>query len=103
MIESFDESRGLIDDYGYNFLQYAGDNTPWTRDIQRLMKAVDVVDNNSATSIGGGGKPRQPLAPPLAAPQESKILIFRKEYRFKADTPFLHHTSCQLLKLIRFI
>lgn len=53
-------------DWGFKFLQYAGDNTPWTRDIQKLMKALYVVDNNSPTSIGGGGTPRQPLAPPIA-------------------------------------
>jgi hypothetical protein len=40
--------------------------TPWARDMQRLMTALYVVDNNSSTSIGGGGTPRQPLAPPLS-------------------------------------
>jgi len=30
-----------------------------------MIKAVYVVNNNSATSIGGGGTPRQPLAPPF--------------------------------------
>src|SRR5712671_857017 len=40
--------------------------TPWASDMQRLMTALYVVDNNSPTSIGGGGTPRQPLAPPLA-------------------------------------
>ena len=34
--------------------------------MQRLMVALRVVDKNSPTSIGGGGTPRQPLAPPLA-------------------------------------
>lgn len=52
-------------DYGFKFLQYLGDNSPWTRDIQKLTQALHVVNNNSATSIGGGGTPRQPLAPPL--------------------------------------
>jgi len=40
--------------------------TPWAKDMQVLMTALYVVDNNSPTSIGGGGTPRQPLAPPLA-------------------------------------
>ncbi|MFD2270369.1 hypothetical protein ACFS07_02445 [Undibacterium arcticum] len=39
--------------------------TPWVRDMQRLVQALYVVNNNSPTSIGGGGTPRQPLAPPL--------------------------------------
>jgi hypothetical protein len=35
----------------------------WSRDIQRLMQALNVVNNNSASSIGG--LPRQPLAPAI--------------------------------------
>jgi hypothetical protein len=53
-------------DWGFPFRQRAGFNSPWSRDMQRLMTALYVVDNNSATSIGGGGTPREPLAPPLA-------------------------------------
>jgi hypothetical protein len=41
------------------------DNTKWTRDLQRIFPLLHVVDNNSPTSIGGGGTPRQPLAPPF--------------------------------------
>jgi hypothetical protein len=36
---------------------------PWGRDIQKIFTHLYVVDNNSANSIGGGGEPRQPLAP----------------------------------------
>jgi hypothetical protein len=36
------------------------------RDIQKLVKALYVVNNNTATTIGGGGVPRQPLAPAIA-------------------------------------
>jgi hypothetical protein len=50
------------------FEQRARDNTPWSRDMQRLVEALHVVNNNSPTSIGGGGTPRQPLAPPLVEP-----------------------------------
>jgi hypothetical protein len=46
--------------------QKVANNTAWVRDIQRLAKALYVVSNNSATSIGGGGTPRQPLAPAIA-------------------------------------
>ena len=50
-------------DYGYALSQRANGNTPWTRDVQRLQQALNVVDNNGPNSIGGGGTPRQPLAP----------------------------------------
>ncbi|MFL5814019.1 MAG: hypothetical protein ACJ763_10620, partial [Bdellovibrionia bacterium] len=53
-------------DYGYAFLQRVNAPNAWLRDIQRLMKVLSVVDNNSPTSIGGGGTPRQPLAPAIA-------------------------------------
>jgi hypothetical protein len=52
-------------DYGFAFSQRVGNNTAWMRDVQRLVKALAVVNNNSATSIGGGGTPRQPLAPAI--------------------------------------
>jgi hypothetical protein len=44
------------------------DNTKWTRDVQRIVRALYLVDNNGPTSIGGGGTPLQPLALPLKAP-----------------------------------
>ncbi len=53
-------------DWGFEMNQKVQGNTAWVRDIQRIMKALSVVDNNSPTSIGGGGTPRQPLAPALA-------------------------------------
>jgi hypothetical protein len=52
-------------DYGYKLEQRVIDNTPWSRDIQKLSQALSVVNNNSPTSIGGGGTPRQPLAAAL--------------------------------------
>ena len=53
-------------DYNMPFEQRVNDNSPWSRDMQRLVVALNVVNNNSPTSIGGGGTPRQPLAPPIA-------------------------------------
>jgi hypothetical protein len=53
-------------DYGLPLEQRVNDNTAWSRDMQRLVTALSVVNNNSATSIGGGGTPLQPLAPPIA-------------------------------------
>lgn len=40
-------------------------NTPWGRDMERIFMNLHVVDNNSATTKGGGGKPLVPLAPTL--------------------------------------
>lgn len=53
-------------DWGFDMEQKVAGNTAWVRDVQRLAKALYVVNNNSATSIGGGGTPRQPLAPAIA-------------------------------------
>lgn len=53
-------------DWGFDMNQKVQGNTAWVRDVQRLMRALSVVDNNSPTSIGGGGTPRQPLAPAIA-------------------------------------
>lgn len=52
-------------DWGFAFGQRVRDNTDWVHDIQTLITSLHVVNNNSPTSIGGGGVPRQPLAPPL--------------------------------------
>jgi len=37
----------------------------WRDEVNRLMTALHVVDNNGPSRIGGGGKPRQPPAPPF--------------------------------------
>jgi len=50
-------------DYGYGIEQWTPVAVAWSRDIQRLMGALYVVNNNDQTSIGGGGTPLQPLAP----------------------------------------
>jgi hypothetical protein len=43
-----------------------GANTgPWIRDLDRIFSNLHVVVNNGPNSIGGGGTPRQPLAPPF--------------------------------------
>jgi hypothetical protein len=54
-------------DYGFPFEQLVqnASTSPWVRDVQRLVQALNVVNNNSPSSIGGGGTPRQPLAAPL--------------------------------------
>jgi hypothetical protein len=41
-------------------------NTAWFNDFKKMMAVIKVVDNNTPGSIGGGGTPRQPLAPPFS-------------------------------------
>jgi hypothetical protein len=53
-------------DYGFEFEQRATTGSAWTKDIQAIRTVLQIVDNNSPTSIGGGGTPRQPLAAPIA-------------------------------------
>lgn len=50
-------------DWGYDFEQRVNSNSSWSRDMQRLALSLSVVDNNRPDNIGGGGTPRQPLAP----------------------------------------
>lgn len=55
-------------DWGFDMEQKVASRSAWVRDIQRLARALHVVDNNSSTSIGGGGTPLQPLAPAIGPP-----------------------------------
>ncbi len=55
-------------DWGYDFEQRVRNNGPWTRDVQRIVKVLHVVDNNGPFNIGGGGTPLQELAPALLPP-----------------------------------
>ncbi len=50
-------------DTEFDFNGSPGNNIDWFNDCKVLIKALKIIDNNSATSIGGGGTPRQPLAP----------------------------------------
>ncbi|KAA0021928.1 hypothetical protein [Antrihabitans cavernicola] len=58
----------FFQDYGFDFSQRFHDNTPWTNDVAKLMTSLSAVKNNGPTSIGGGGTPLQPLAPPITPP-----------------------------------
>jgi len=51
--------------WGYDFVVSLSQSTStiWGRDIVKIYKALNIVTNNSATSIGGGGTLRQALAP----------------------------------------
>lgn len=54
-------------DWGYDLEARVRDRdkNPWVRDMQRIVTALAVVDNNTPLTPGGGGAPRQPLAPAL--------------------------------------
>jgi hypothetical protein len=58
----------FMGDWGFAFNQRIVNNTAWVRDVQKIIVALNVVDNNSPTTIGGGGTPLQPLAVPITAP-----------------------------------
>ena len=51
-------------DFGMTFASQSR-NTGWVRDMDRVFGALQVIDNNSASAVGGGGTPRVPLAPPI--------------------------------------
>ena len=38
---------------------------PWSEDMRDIFTSLHVIDNNSPDSVGGGGTPRKPLAPPF--------------------------------------
>ncbi len=38
----------------------------WKEELNKLVQALQIVDNNGPTTIGGGGTPRVPLAPAIA-------------------------------------
>lgn len=48
--------------WGFPFVTGVND-TPWARDIATIFAHLVVVDNNSPTTVGGGGTPLQPYAP----------------------------------------
>jgi hypothetical protein len=48
--------------WGFSMKQRELD-TPWVRDIFKIMNSLHVVDNNSDESVGGGGNPIAPNAP----------------------------------------
>jgi hypothetical protein len=71
-----DKRAEFLKDWGFDFEgrlgagakkdPLTGNYTPqalWIRDVRLIVQALKVVTNNSPTSIGGGGTPRQPLAP----------------------------------------
>lgn len=70
-------------DWGYDMQAVIRDDTPWMRDMQRIVVLLAVVDSNAPVTTvtsfaagstptitgAGGGVPRQPVAPALIAPK----------------------------------
>jgi hypothetical protein len=52
-------------DWGYAFDRRANETHNWISDIKDIVAAFQVITNNAAVSVGGGGTPRVPLAPGL--------------------------------------
>ena len=67
-------------DWGFSFS--TGVNTAFGRDMIKIFTNLHVVTNNTAQSIGGGGTPRVPLAPPfgntasISQPKEKTQIMF---------------------------
>ena len=62
-------------EWGFSFTPQSK-NTPWARDMDKIFLNLHVVNNNSKTSIGGGGTPRMPLAPDF---KTTNVTTGRKE------------------------
>jgi hypothetical protein len=54
-------------DWGFS-IDTDGTTDAFAQDMQKLISALSVVNNNTASSVGGGGTPLQALALPLPAP-----------------------------------
>ncbi len=60
---------GVEDEVSKTFgIQLATNNGPYFDDLMKIIEGLCIVDNNSEKSIGGGGKPRRPLAPTIRRP-----------------------------------
>lgn len=55
--------------WGYSMSAFPANSTQFGRDIQTIATSLHVITNNTASSIGGGGTPLQPLLPELETGQ----------------------------------
>jgi lysophospholipase L1-like esterase len=62
----FCAERGVEEEVTGRFGQAFSEWADFRADLHLLLPQMMVVDNNAPDNIGGGGKPRAPLAPPLA-------------------------------------
>lgn len=52
-------------EWGYSMVTQDETGNPWFRDMVKIFLELHIVTNNGPESIGGGGEPLQPLAPPI--------------------------------------
>ena len=66
---AFNVEDGVEDEvaavYGGQTLRPSGPPDPLYADLLAIYRALHVVANNGPTSVGGGGRPRRPRAPPI--------------------------------------
>lgn len=70
-------SQQFSNDYGFALSQTLNSGTPsngFAADLKILVDNLFVVDNNSPSSIGGGGTPLQPAAPAVTAPTTPPVI-----------------------------
>jgi hypothetical protein len=53
------------DDPGLTLDSRVRRQSDWRRDVQTLVSNLQLVDNSTENTVGGGGMPRQPFPPPL--------------------------------------
>ncbi|MDR3608619.1 MAG: hypothetical protein P4M08_14745 [Oligoflexia bacterium] len=53
-------------DWGVAFNQNLTSKSAWASDIKTILANIQVITNNSATNVGGGGTPLQPLLPEVS-------------------------------------
>jgi hypothetical protein len=58
--------KGVVDEFRNTFgYDFEGKSGQFYDDFMKLFQALQIVDNNKANSVGGGGIPRAALAPPI--------------------------------------
>lgn len=80
---------------------------PWAQDMTLLFSSLQVVDNNSIDAIGGGGVPRQPLAPPFdltvldhASDKTLKLEVFPNPVREYVRIKWLDDTPKTIRQIV---
>ena len=80
---------------------------PWAQDMILLFTSLQVVDNNSSNAIGGGGTPRQPLAPPFDLTvvnedtnQNFQLEIFPNPAHERLQLRFIGNRPAQIQRII---
>ena len=75
---AFNVEGGVIDEVkqAWSGLRIAGaaPGEPFYEDMLKVFRALHIVDNNALGAIGGGGTPRQPVAPPICDDDDVAIL-----------------------------